>query len=237
MDNSSLTQLEIQNLINLYNSELRKLHFQYSKTQNTIKELQDSLEGVEIGQQVPGDISTVEEPETPVKRGPGRPPKKRGPGRPPKAKRGPGRPPKAKRGPGRPPKAKRGPGRPPKKRGPGRPPKKRGPGRPPKAKSASTGTKSSSTGRKKRVVKGGGYKLSDWDKFLIHTIQQSSSPMINKEILAVAKEKYKNESESNLSGKISRSIHKLANKRKVLKKHKYEGRGYAYTVNPNAKWH
>lgn len=89
--------------------------------------------------------------------------------------------------------------------------------------------------RKRRRSKGG-YKLSDWDIFLLETIQNSEVPLINQELFVEAKKSFPDLDEAEIKGKISRSIHKLANKRKVLKKHRYEGRGFAYTVLPTVKW-
>ena len=262
MANLTLTALEIRNLINLYQSELRKLSFQMARTQNTIDELQAQL-----------DSALVELPEAPVSSN--QPKKKRGPGRPKKSetaqaadkpKRGPGRPKKSetaqaadkpKRGPGIPRKTetaqaadkpKRGPGRPRKtetaqaadkpKRGPGRPRKtetaqatdkpKRGPGRPKKSE-----TKAKKATKKKRTrKKTGGYKLSNWDTFIIGAIDSAKKPLINSELLEEAqKDDISNGmSEDDLKVKISQSIHKLANKRSTLSKTKYEGRGYAYAT-------
>ncbi len=169
MDNSNLTQLEIKNLMNLYQSEIKKLLFQLSKTQETLSELNYMLEN-------PEDINAFLNETTPLY---------------------------------------------------GHSPYS-GPSDP-------IDGYVRRTKRRRRRSKGG-YKLNDWDLFIIETIQNASEPLINKEIHDAAAKAFPDETEEEIKGRISRSIHKLANKRKVLLKHRYEGRGFAYTVNPSAKW-
>ena len=224
MANLTLTALEIRNLINLYQSELRKLSFQMARTQNTIDELQAQL-----------DSALVELPEAPVSSN--QPKKKRGPGRPKKSETAQAAD-KPKRGPGRPRKTETAQAADKPKRGPGRPRKtetaqatdkpKRGPGRPKKSE-----TKAKKATKKKRTrKKTGGYKLSNWDTFIIGAIDSAKKPLINSELLEEAqKDDISNGmSEDDLKVKISQSIHKLANKRSTLSKTKYEGRGYAYAT-------
>jgi hypothetical protein len=204
MSNLQLTELEIRDLLNRYRSEMRKLEFQMRRIQSTVEDLSEVL-----GEEPPtAPVRTASSSSTTKKRGPGRPPKKK--------KRGPGRPPKSES-------SKRGPGRPPKKkRGPGRPPKKRGPGRPPKSKNKS-----------KRGRKKGSYRLSDWDKFILNTVDNADKPLINSELFDRAQEwdTAKDMSDDDVKQYISRSIHKLANKHKTLNKVPYEGRGYAYATD------
>lgn len=172
MDNTNLNPQEIQNLIHLYKSELRKLHFQYEKTLSTVNELQDLL----------GTTKTISEPKATYNL-----------------------------------------------------PKSPAVQSTKPVKKAAT-KKTTTKKRRKRRRSKGGYKLSDWDKFIINTVREMDNPTINNEILVVAKEEYPDVNEETLKGRISRAIHKLANKRNILVKHKYEGRGFAYTVNPNASW-
>ncbi len=224
MANLTLTTLEIRNLINLYQSELRKLSFQMARTQNTIDELQEQLASAQI-----------ELPEAPVSSNQTK--KKKGPGRPKKSETAQTAD-KPKRGPGRPRKSETAQTADKPKRGPGRPRKsetaqpadkpKRGPGRPKKSET----TAKKATKKKRTRKKTGGYKLSNWDTFIIGAIDSAKKPLINSELLEVAqKDDISNGmSEDDVKVKISQSIHKLANKRSTLSKTKYEGRGYAYAT-------
>jgi hypothetical protein len=243
MANLTLTTLEIRNLINLYQSELRKLSFQMARTQNTIDELQEQLASAQI--ELPE--APVSSNQTKKKKGPGRPKKSETAQTADKPKRGPGRPRKSetaqtadkpKRGPGRPRKSETAQPADKPKRGPGRPRKsetaqpadkpKRGPGRPKKSET----TAKKATKKKRTRKKTGGYKLSNWDTFIIGAIDSAKKPLINSELLEVAqKDDISNGmSEDDVKVKISQSIHKLANKRSTLSKTKYEGRGYAYAT-------
>jgi len=154
---------------------------------------------------------------------------KRGPGRPPKKKRGPGRPPKNKRGPGRPPKEKRGPGRPPKKKStstakPSQSKKSsgRGPGRPPKG--SHTFTYTTQNGEK--------HELGEWDQLVIKSIHEAKQPLINSELLEISMKSPLGQKlgEEDAKLMISRTIHKLVNRKPILKKVGYDGRGNAYAT-------
>ena len=222
MANLTLTSLEIRNLISLYESELRKLNYQVAKTESTLNELRAQV-----------NQSNIQLPEAPVEQVSSPPKKKRG--RPKKSDSAPK--PKSKRGPGRPRKSetqavtepKRGPGRPKKSDSAPKPKSKRGPGRPKKSSASNKSGKKKTRTRKKT----GGYKLSDWDKFIINTIDKADKPLINSELLdsAANADLAKGMKEDDVKVKISQSIHKLANKRKTLAKTRYEGRGYAYATD------
>ena len=82
-----------------------------------------------------------------------------------------------------------------------------------------------------------GYRLSEWDLFIMNSIRDAKKPMVNADIMDMAKAKNKKDkvtmSDIDLRGKLNRSIHKLANKRRDLVKTNYPGKGYAYGL---AEW-
>lgn len=88
-------------------------------------------------------------------------------------------------------------------------------------------------GRKPRKTKG--YRLSDWDKFLIETIEANKLPMTSGELLEAATRHVTMEkldlNEEQIKGKVARSLQKLANKRGLLGKTSSRGRGYVYGLN------
>jgi hypothetical protein len=96
----------------------------------------------------------------------------------------------------------------------------------------SRGRKPAKAGRKKRKVKSDGYRLSDWDDFIIRSIAESNRPLVNSEIFDACKARSEGEgmelSNIQIQGKIARSLHKLSNKRKTLRKLDIPGRGFAY---------
>lgn len=108
-------------------------------------------------------------------------------------------------------------------------PKSKGrPGRKPKAKTGKRIKKAKKSGRSS------GYRLSVWDKFILNALEESNKTLINSELYEQAKE-YAAENKieipnEKLRGKLSRSIHKLANKRKELVKVPFEGKGFAYAL-------
>jgi hypothetical protein len=102
---------------------------------------------------------------------------------------------------------------------------KRKPGRPP--------TKKAKRGRKPRKTKG--YRLSDWDNFLVELIRENQKPMTSAELVdtatAKAAEKKIDVDPTQIKGKVARSLQKLANKREVLGKASSRGKGYVYGVS------
>jgi hypothetical protein len=115
------------------------------------------------------------------------------------------------------------------KRGPKTKPKKgstnktrRGPGRPPKG--ANTFTYTTQNGEK--------HELGDWDQLMIKSIHEAKQPLINAELLDIAMQsplgKKIGKDESRLM--ISRTIHKLVNRKNILKKVDHIGRGNAYAT-------
>lgn len=80
-----------------------------------------------------------------------------------------------------------------------------------------------------------GYRLSDWDLFIINTIRKSGKVMITSELMDKALSRVKKEKmdldEVSLRGKLNRSIHKLSNRRgDLVKVEEYPGKGFAYGI-------
>ncbi len=179
---------------------------------------------------------------------------KRKPGRPKKAASAKAKPATAKRKPGRPKKAASAKAKSATaKRRPGRPKKaasakaksataKRRPGRPKKAVSAKAktvrakassrtakATKAKTAGRRKRAT-----KFSEWDQFVIGTIKTAGYPLLSTELLGFAGKQNsvsgKPMSAADLKNKVARSLHKLANVKKMLAKVKAPGRGFYYAT-------
>ncbi len=86
-----------------------------------------------------------------------------------------------------------------------------------------------------RKRKKGGYRLSDWDNFVIGSLERAGRVLINADFfdlaLQFARENNKDLDEKQIRGKISRSIHKLANKRGEIIKINFEGKGFAYALS------
>lgn len=82
-----------------------------------------------------------------------------------------------------------------------------------------------------------GYRLSDWDLFIVNTIRKSNRALVNSDLMEKALIRVKKEKldmdEMTLRGKLNRSIHKLSNKRGDLIKVDYPGKGFAYGL---AEW-
>lgn len=88
--------------------------------------------------------------------------------------------------------------------------------------------------RKTRSGEGniGGYRLSEWDQFILQTLADTGHVLINSELMDMAFEKSKSEklnlTQEEVRGKMVRSIHKLANKRGAIIKAPFPGKGFAY---------
>lgn len=122
------------------------------------------------------------------------------------------------------------------------PVKRRRRGRPPKSASKDQGGSETSKAEKptrkrkgKRVRrKTGGYRLSGWDQVIVNGLEEKGKIMVNADFFERAMQ-YNNEAghgldESDVRGKVSRSLHKLANKRGDIIKVNFEGKGYAYAL-------
>ena len=79
------------------------------------------------------------------------------------------------------------------------------------------------------------YPLSQWDKIIIDVVKENGKPATSKEIydraMAKAVAKGVKMDETKMKSKINQCLVKLANRRHDLKKVKYQGRGFAYTLN------
>jgi hypothetical protein len=79
-----------------------------------------------------------------------------------------------------------------------------------------------------------GYKLSDWDNFVIQSIEQSGKTQITSEIIDFVKIKMaatgKKTNENEIKNKVTRSLQKLVNRRGDLSKVSYKGKGFAYAL-------
>jgi hypothetical protein len=97
------------------------------------------------------------------------------------------------------------------------------------------GSDSSKQKRKRVVTKG--YKLSEWDKFILEALEKSQHALITKDFIDLSKEKSKVEKtkfdENEVKNMLNRSLHKMANKRHDIIKTKHEGKGFAYAL---PKW-
>lgn len=124
-----------------------------------------------------------------------------------------------------------------------------------------TGTFSHSTGNTKKITKqpsisvsgasvaevlsnssefdlpenGNGYRLSEWDHFIIDSLTSARMTLVNHDFFKLAANRVKAQglemTKSQLHGKINRSIHKLTHKREMIKKITFSGKGYAYALN------
>lgn len=82
---------------------------------------------------------------------------------------------------------------------------------------------------------GNGYRLSEWDHFILDSLKSAKMTLVNNDFFKLAAKRVKAQglemSKSQLHGKINRSIHKLTHKREMIKKVNFSGKGYAYALN------
>jgi hypothetical protein len=80
----------------------------------------------------------------------------------------------------------------------------------------------------------GGYKLSNWDTFVIESIEKTGKVRITQEILDYVKAKMessgKKTNDAEVKNKVTRSLQKLVNRRGDLSKVSYKGKGFAYAL-------
>ncbi len=186
MRKTRLSSSEIQDLINKYQSELKKLEFQTEGIVSTITELQDWLDSVEQSEKSALSKMSKKKRIAPlrstlpagVKRKRGRPPRK-------------------------------------------------------DKKTSEKAIISEKKQTKKEELKKG-YKLSNWDKWVISGITQNGKPQITQEIIDSVKVMTQDagvkSTEEEIKNKVIRSLQKLANRRGDLIKVPYKGKGYAYAV-------
>lgn len=78
------------------------------------------------------------------------------------------------------------------------------------------------------------YPLSKWDNVVLDVIRENGKPITSREMYDKAMEKAVERGiameEAKMRSKINQCLVKLANRRGDLRKIKYEGRGFAYTI-------
>ena len=219
--NINLTPAELQELISRYESELRKLEFQVSKTYETIAELRITHKQ-NIAKPIVTAPTAPEAPKPVVKRKRGRPRKVVAAVETPTPKIAT----KTKTS-----KAKTAPAAPKRKRG--RPKKIVATPSAVLSKKATSKAKAAVKPAKRKRRKTGGYKLSDWDSFVLGTLEKTQQILIKSEFVEIATLEgtlTSGMSSEDIYEKITRSIHKLANKRKAIVKAPFPGRGFAYAL-------
>lgn len=213
MEYTQLSPLEVRDLINQYQSDLRKLQFQTLRTQAIIRELEQfaaeaeealSLEEARI-QELPA--AGVEKPSAEAADAA---PKEKAEAKPEKAE---AKPKKTKATT--------------KDKKTGQPKKGKKTGRPQKKKTASQKEDSQKSSKSEA-----GYRLSDWDQFVIDRLKEKQSAMTTSDFASAAvKDKSIDFGEAQIKVKLNRSLHKLANKKNVLVKVEHSGRGFAYALS------
>ena len=210
-----MTSKELEELLVHYNSAKKKLEFQLESTKQTIADLKKQVGGAapkRRGRPAKAKTATAAKPKTAAKRG-----------RPAKAKTTTAAKPKTAAKRGRPAKAKTTTAAKPKTAA------KRG--RPAKAKTATTAKKTvaKKTAAKKTVAKkpaaksasqGAGYKLSDWDQFIIDDLKKAKVVLTKNQLCEDAKKwsdsKKKGLSQDQVYTKVSNVLHKLTNKKSLV---------------------
>jgi hypothetical protein len=212
MGKITLTEIEKKRLIDQYKSELRQLLYQVEHVHGQILELESDLDDTSIpdlnlSQMAESAIVSEDRPSSAKKAESTA--KKRTSSKAKSTstkKRGPGRPRK------NPPKVKT------KKSNKSR----TGPGRPPKG--SHTFEYTTQNGEK--------HELGPWDELVIKSIHQARQPLINSELLDIAMNTTIGQKQGKEKSRlmINRTIHKLVNRKPILKKAEYDGRGNAYAT-------
>lgn len=82
-----------------------------------------------------------------------------------------------------------------------------------------------------------GFKLSDWDEVMLDALNNNSEPMNSGSLLEIfedANNQLENPlDEKQLRNALSRTVHKLANKKDVILKENFGGKGFLYRMNPD----
>ena len=104
-------------------------------------------------------------------------------------------------------------------------------GRKPKAKKAKALAK---RGRKPTKKAPRNYKLSAWDNFILKTLEERKLALIKSEFVEAAKTATDlitpEMTPEQIEVKVTQTLHKLSNNKKLVKKVKYYGKGYAYAL-------
>jgi hypothetical protein len=213
MEYTQLSPLEVRDLINQYQSDLRKLQFQTLRTQAIIRELEQfaaeaeealSLEEARI-QELPA--AGIEKPSAQAADAA---PKEKAEAKPEKAEA------KSKKTEAT--------------------TKGKKTGQPKKSKKTGSSTKKKTATQKEDSQKSSkseaSYRLSDWDQFVIDRLKEKQSAMTTSDFASAAvKDKSIDFGEAQIKVKLNRSLHKLANKKNVLVKVEHSGRGFAYALS------
>lgn len=114
-------------------------------------------------------------------------------------------------------------------------PVKRGPGRPRKNAAEKAVRRRKPGRRKKREIKDGGYRLSDWDNMIVTAITNADRLMPKEDLMKLAtswaKKKEPSMNAAEVEAKLTRVLQKLSGKRGVLGTHRSGlRRGYHYGV-------
>ncbi|KGE88199.1 MAG: hypothetical protein ACE362_09805 [Phaeodactylibacter xiamenensis] len=231
MEFQKLSPLELRDLINKFNSDLRKLQYQVVKTQAMVSELEGYLSEAETALGLEISTATVNVPEVEAapkkeKEEKAAAPKTKGRGRPKGAKNK-----KTTE------KKDAKPAATSKTKGKGK-----GPGRPPGSKSKKKATtetqpkaakeKASQTAKETPANEHvPGYRLSEWDDFVLKSIKDKGKVLTTSELtkIGVANPEIKLGA-AQIKTKLNASLHKLANKKGLLAKVEHSGRGFAYAL-------
>jgi cell division septum initiation protein DivIVA len=199
-----LTQVEVNELIERYNSDLRKLKAQESYLRNIVKELRTEAK------ELAAKARTVA-PATPAAPAAKAPAKRRG--RPAKAKTATTTAKKTT--------AKRG-----------RPAKKTTTAAKstPAAKKTTAKKATAKKAAPKKAASAKGYRLSEWDNVVMNTLNDRKKVSVFSDFMEYAKANGSKLSDQDLYRRINQSLHKLANKRGDLIKVPRKGRGYGYAL-------
>jgi hypothetical protein len=79
-----------------------------------------------------------------------------------------------------------------------------------------------------------GFKLSEWDHLMLDTLEKADQPMNSGSLLEVFEtycaEKNYTLDDKQLRNALSRTVHKLANIKNVVKKEDFPGKGFCYSM-------
>ena len=82
-----------------------------------------------------------------------------------------------------------------------------------------------------------GFKLSDWDVLMLESLETTSDALNSSALLDVFEARNailpKPFDDKQLRNALSRTVHKLANKKDVVFKENFPGKGFLYTLNPD----
>jgi len=82
-----------------------------------------------------------------------------------------------------------------------------------------------------------GFKLSNWDEVMLDALSSITEPMNSGALLEIfedANSQLENPlDDKQLRNALSRTVHKLANKKDVVLKENFGGKGFLYSMNPN----